>query len=100
MNEINTKKIPVVAPCIHLNGTSAESLSNAMEAAYSALYKARDLLRQCAPNGRDYYIGDVHLTQAEGQHRRRQLAIDAVMNSLETEMDLINQRQQAELVTP
>ena len=46
----------ILVPCVHGNGTSKESLMNAIEEAYSAIGDAYEKLRQTAPNGRDYYV--------------------------------------------
>ncbi len=43
------------APLIHLNGTSAERLLEAIENAYQSLGESLKLLREVSPNGRDYY---------------------------------------------
>lgn len=84
-----------VAPLIHGNGTSAEELKTNLENAYAAIYAAQDVLRKCAPNGRDYYVGDVHLCRAEAQHRRRQESLTDVMQSLTEEMELIDEGKQS-----
>jgi len=84
----------VVAPCIHGNGTSAKELKDNLELAYASIYVAQDILRNCAPNGRDYYTGDVTLERAERQHQERQGALLHVMKSIETEMQLIDQGKQ------
>lgn len=70
-------------PTIHDNGTSARMLSAAAEAAYDALQTAYDLLKQTAPNARDYDDSrDCNLAVA--QHLARVQKIADVMTDLET----------------
>lgn len=83
----------VVAPIIHLNGTSAERLVEALSNTYSALFDAYDKLRQCAPNGRDYYQEPGRMQLAEAQHTRRQHLIWNLMDELEREMELIQEQK-------
>lgn len=82
----------VIAPIIHGNGTSAESLKEALSNAFDAINAALDKLRQCAPNGRDYYLEPGRLWLAEGQHVNRQNALLNLMNELESEMEAIDQQ--------
>ena len=44
-------------PTIHLNGTSKERLLEAIEEAHLKIDHAIKALTECAPNGRDYYVG-------------------------------------------
>lgn len=46
----------LIVPCIHPNGTSKESILEALEEAHIAIGQAYDKLKQTAPNGRDYYV--------------------------------------------
>lgn len=80
---------PVVAPCVHMNGTGKQHLLDALENAYAALDAAYDAIRNCGPNGRDYYVGTVHIEHATRQHMERLGAVHAVKKSIESEMDLI-----------
>lgn len=93
---MNIHKAKIVAPCIHLNGTSSDSLTDLLSDAYDALSQAMNALKQCAPNGRDYYTGNASLDRADIQHRERMEAVSAVMNSIETEMGLIIDGKQVE----
>lgn len=71
-------------PLIHMNGTSRESLDDAIETAHRAITDAMDALKHCAPNGRDYYpLGPQALTDAINQHRNRQHQLDEVRRELE-----------------
>jgi hypothetical protein len=85
-----------VAPLIHGNGTSKDELKRNLESAFDAVAAAALVLRQCSPNGRDYYMGNVLMTEAERQHRSRMGSLVGVMNSIETEMELIDQDKQRE----
>jgi len=82
----------IVAPCVHLNGTSKAALMDQLSKVYAALETARDMLKQAAPNGRDYYIGPHTLKDAEVQQWERMKAIDAIQRSIESEMELIDQQ--------
>lgn len=78
---------PVITPIIHLNGDRKETLIRNLKTAYDALSAARKALRECAPNGRNYYPVPGRLQQAEAQHRARQEAVQAVMESLVAEVE-------------
>lgn len=82
----------VIAPIIHLNGTSAERLKDALSNAYDKLYEASEALRECGPNGRDYYLKPGLMEKAIEQHRGRQHAIRDVMAGIEAEMDAIDEQ--------
>lgn len=47
--------ISLPVPSIHLNGTSKESLTDALREAYQAIGDAYMVHRETAPNARDYY---------------------------------------------
>lgn len=74
-------------PTIHLNGTSAESLTEALEKAYSAIGEAKRALQETAPNGRDYYVqtqdrqGDA-IQQASTEHYARLEKLESVRKEL------------------
>lgn len=82
----------VIAPIVHLNGTSADSLLFALSNAYNDLEKAAESVRQCGPNGRDYYPQPGLMQRAESQHRRRLETIRDLQAEIEREMDLIQQQ--------
>jgi hypothetical protein len=46
----------VMAPRVHLNGTSRAELERTYAAAVEALHAAAAALAQVAPNARDYYV--------------------------------------------
>lgn len=71
-------------PTIHDNGTSAVRLGDAYSAAYAALDAAVELMRETAPNGRDYYPqGPDAYEAATAEHRNRIGAIRKAMDELE-----------------
>ena len=78
-----------VAPCVHLNGTSRDQLVENLSPVVQAIEYAYIALKQAAPNGRDYYIGTVTLSQALDQHRQRQTMLDNLVASFATELALI-----------
>ena len=83
----------VITPIIHLNGDRAETLIQRLEATWDMLDAAVTLLRDCAPNGRNYYPDPGRMEQAEQQYTRRQNQIGDVMESLEAEIAAIQAQQ-------
>jgi hypothetical protein len=81
----------VTLPIIHLNGDRKDTLIRQLEAAYDALSAAYDVLKDCAPNGRNYYPAPGRMDDALAQHRARQDAVAGVMASLESEIAGIQQ---------
>jgi len=82
---------PIVTPIIHLNGDRAETLVAALEHAYTAVQEAIEALRQCAPNGRNYYPEPGLLERAQIQYSTRQTHLEAVRYSLQAEATAIQQ---------
>lgn len=80
----------MIAPTIHLNGTSAASLVDALWGAYCAAVNLEGALIACHPHGRDYYPqGDDAIGQAIDESRARQYeayrirqAIDAILEGI------------------
>ena len=83
----------IIAPIIHLNGTSAEHLLNHLFDAYNGLQDAYERLKLCAPNGRDFYPEPGRMDKAEAQHRRRLQTVHDLMNELEREIELIQEQR-------
>lgn len=84
------KQTEVIAPIIHLNGTSKERLLDALGEAYNAIkVTAYDALRETAPNGRDYYLQPGLLEKATAQHLRRLAVLDELAAEIERQMELI-----------
>jgi len=71
-------------PAIHLNGTSRESLIEALSDAASALREAIEKTAQTYPNARDYYVlpGEA-LRLAEHQHAFRMERLRDVYKELQ-----------------
>lgn len=70
-------------PTVHLNGTSAEDLTEDYRAAYSAVSSAIEALQQSAPNARDYYVqGSDAYPRARAEHERRLHALADVCRDL------------------
>lgn len=83
----------IVAPIIHLNGTSKERLLEALNNAWVALsVTAYDAMKETAPNGRDYYLKPGTMEQAIAQHNRRLKVIDDLAEELSQQMELINEQ--------
>ena len=82
-------------PYIHQNGTSADELVQLRSDAYAALDEARESLKKCGPNGRDYYpYGDPSkFDDAIRQHMDRLRRIDSIMKELEEEMEYIQSQE-------
>lgn len=72
-------------PTIHLNGTSKQSLIDGYCDAYDALNNAYEVLKQTAPNGRDFYPqGPEAFKAADNEHMARLRKIDEVLKELQT----------------
>lgn len=82
----------IIAPIIHLNGTSKERLLHYRDAAYIALENAAQALLECGPNGRDYYPKPGLMAKAEDQHRRRLQSIRNLQAEIEREIELIQEQ--------
>jgi hypothetical protein len=66
----------LAVPTIHLNGTSKESLLEAISNARLALRDALESLGHTAPNGRDFYVqGPNALHRADVEYRARAMAV-------------------------
>ena len=62
----------MIAPRVHLNGTSKASLLHAIRDASTAIRNATDKLRDTAPHARDYYvIGTEAYPQARKEYETR-----------------------------
>lgn len=83
----------VVAPYLHINGTSAERLIEQLDAVYLSLQHAFETLNQAAPNPRDYYPVSGSWYGAERQHRRRLHALLELQDEIEAQMELIQAQQ-------
>lgn len=81
------------SPRIHGNGTRPQVLKDKLEAVWDALEVALVRFRECAPNPRDY-DDEAHYDAARDQHAERVAAVRVVQNSIEREMDAIDQQVQ------
>lgn len=84
----------LVAPLVHLNGTSRDSLLEQLEAAAEAVNTAQNVLQNCHPNGRDYYPlapidGKPVISIATEQHWHRQRLLESVRLELNAIYDAI-----------
>jgi hypothetical protein len=75
----------IVTPIIHPNGDRQEALISTMKRAYVAIKDAQKALRETAPHGRNFYPEEGRMQRAEEQYRRRQEALQSVMDSLVAE---------------
>jgi hypothetical protein len=75
----------LMIPTIHLNGTSRESLVEALCEAHRALHEAGRKLAATVPNGRDYYPQpDGAINKALDQHYARMAKLQEVIHEIET----------------
>lgn len=73
----------LMIPSIHSNGTSASRLIKGLEDAYYKVGAALDSLRECGPNGRDYYVQDPSaLGKAIEQHVARMKKLHDVQGEI------------------
>lgn len=80
----------LVAPHVHLNGTSKAELLEQLENIYTALGEAYDAVKRSAPNGRDYYpLPPDAMEAAREQHVRRLTVIDSLRNELVAQCNMI-----------
>lgn len=74
----------MMTPTVHLNGTSRESLIEALCEASNKLDEAYRAIKQTAPNGRDWYPqGPDALKQATSEHMARLARVDAVKDEID-----------------
>lgn len=98
MKHGDTDGAALLAPLIHLNGSSAVNLLVGYGDASAALRKALDTLYACAPNARDYYPqGDTAYRQAAAEHEKRIRAVDSVLGEIEMIVENINEQVEARL---
>jgi len=84
-----SKQVIVIAPYVHLNGTSKESLLEDLEVAYAAIQAAQEALGKSAPNGRDYYLEPGLFPSAVAQHQYRQRRLQDLLDEIQVEVNLI-----------
>lgn len=90
----------VIVPCVHLNGTSKQSLMDALEEAYTAVGDAMDKLRRTAPNGRDYYVYDnAAYGRAADEHGARMAKLQDIRDEIEAIVGGIEHGHKEAIVT-
>lgn len=72
----------ITGPTLHLNGSSAETLSEGFHAAHDAVSAAIEALCAAAPNARDYYVQDQAFTRANAEHVLRLRKLSEVQAEL------------------
>ena len=75
----------LVTPILHLNGDRPEVLLARLEEAFRAVRTAIEAVRQCAPNGRNFYPDPGRLARAQAQHDERLVRLWAVEQSISQE---------------
>jgi len=75
----------VVTPIIHMNGDRKDTLIRNLEDAYRAVRAAQLALRECAPNGRNYYPEPGRFERARAQYDARMAQLERVIESLDAE---------------
>lgn len=74
----------ILAPTVHLNGTSRKELLRTNREALDALERAVDLLVEAGPNGRDFYVqGADAIRRALAEHSARLSALVAAKQELQ-----------------
>lgn len=74
----------ILAPLVHMNGTSRDGLTEPLEAAYGAIEAAYRALKLTAPNGRDYYpLSPGSIDRATNEHRDRLRKLDSLRMEIE-----------------
>jgi hypothetical protein len=73
----------ILAPVVHLNGTSRDELRDGYANAHTAVEQAIKVVEQASPNARDYYVqGDDAFRLARQAHIDRLTALEYVANEL------------------
>ena len=71
-------------PCVHLNGSSRNSLVEQQCAVADVLRNALNEMANAAPNQRDYYpLGDIAFATAKAEHIDRARRVQDVLNEVE-----------------
>lgn len=93
--DVKEHRIPPLVPTIHLNGTPADRLSDAVDAALAALRTAIKAVAETAPNARDYYVQGpdaAHRAGREHEARMHRLAdnvaeLMAIRDGIQSQVD-------------
>lgn len=101
MTTLKTDPIPVVAPCVHPNGTGEQELLYTWQALSGQLYDTLQALQHCSPHGRDYHVGDVSLEEAQAQHLRWAGYLQEIRRGAEqVSLLILDGRQRGEIKPP
>jgi hypothetical protein len=86
----------IVAPTIHLNGSNAATLREALMTALETTTAARSAIAATAPHQRDYYVQQPdRFREAVEQHVARYRALDTVVDELTNLVIAIDEQEQA-----
>lgn len=84
----NPQEPAVQLPCVHVNGTGAQTLAQGWGAAYRAVIDALRALEAIEFNGRDYYpLGDEAWQRARDEMALRAVLLTIVKRELEVICD-------------
>lgn len=89
---ISMTKSGLVAPIVHLNGSSKADLLKHYQEAYQALHDAQVMVQTTWPHARDYYVSsDPDATRkAVEQHNSRIQRISVVLEELKELYDAVD----------
>lgn len=84
MNQNTIATLNIIAPTVHMNGSSPDHLAEAYAEAHNAIRIALERLAAASPNARDYYVqpGDA-FGRASAEHRTRVQRIESVRAEIE-----------------
>lgn len=90
----------LLAPLLHLNGSSAQALLDGYRTAHTALYDALVAMRESAPHTRDYYPqGDDAFYQARCEHDARVAAVNNILAQYEMIIENVDEQADARLIS-
>ena len=72
----------VIAPSVHLNGTSKKELVEQLRSSVSILESAIEVMKEASPHMRDYYVqkdGDAIFQIARDNHYNRIAKVEAII---------------------
>lgn len=80
----------IIAPTVHLNGTSKGALMEGYGNAYAALEAAMAALSEACPNGRDYYPqGPDAFVAARDEHIAQMGALRDIRDNMMAKMEAL-----------
>ncbi|MFZ4580974.1 MAG: hypothetical protein ACOYOB_21525 [Myxococcota bacterium] len=90
----------IMAPLVHLNGTSGEQLAECLHTAARKIGAAIEAIHETAPHARDYYAlrdGVGAFERARDEHAARVVKMRAVLNEVERLHRAVENREAGEL---